>query len=313
MSWCLDCHRDPGPHLRPLGSGDRHGVDTDRRPRGLRRVGDRGTRARAARGLHGVPPMSAGATASGRREPTGAAWNNSREFPGRSPSGRSTARSGSSRRAPRKRRPSCCGTVVSRRSVLAMLGGTASLAGLTGCDIVRRPVEHIVPYVDAPEGMVPGVPLAYATTMPFGSRALGLLVESHEGRPTKVEGNELHPFSEGASSVWAQSSMLDLYDPDRSKSVRFGDEESSWDDFVAAWTRRRPRPRRRRHGLRHPRRAVLVADPGPAEGSTPRPVPAGALGDLGAGQRGERRPGGRRSAPASTSTRSTTWTARRSC
>ena len=75
---------------------------------------------------------------------------------------------------------------VSRRSVLAMLGGTASLAGLAGCDIVRRPVEHIVPYVDAPEGMVPGVPLAYATTMPFGSRALGLLVESHEGRPTKV-------------------------------------------------------------------------------------------------------------------------------
>ncbi|MYJ26614.1 MAG: molybdopterin oxidoreductase, partial [Holophagales bacterium] len=125
---------------------------------------------------------------------------------------------------------------VSRRSVLAMLGGTASLAGLTGCDIIRRPVEHIVPYVDAPEGMVPGVPLAYATTMPFGSHALGLLVESHEGRPTKVEGNELHPFSQGASSVWAQSSMLDLYDPDRSKSVRFGDEASSWDDFVAAWT-----------------------------------------------------------------------------
>ena len=125
---------------------------------------------------------------------------------------------------------------VSRRSVLAMLGGTASLAGLTGCDIIRRPVEHIVPYVDAPEGMVPGIPLAYATSMPLGGRALGLLVESHEGRPTKVEGNEHHPFSEGASSVWAQSSMLDLYDPDRSKFVRFGDEASSWDDFVAAWT-----------------------------------------------------------------------------
>ncbi len=125
---------------------------------------------------------------------------------------------------------------VSRRSVLGLLGGTASLAGLTGCDIIRRPVEHIVPYVDAPEGLVPGVPLAYATTMPFGSRALGLLVESHEGRPTKIEGNELHPFSEGASSVWAQASLLDLYDPDRSKSVRFGDTASSWDDFAAAWT-----------------------------------------------------------------------------
>ncbi len=125
---------------------------------------------------------------------------------------------------------------VSRRTALSLLGGLASLAGLSGCNVIRRPVEHIVPYVDAPEGMVPGIAETYATTMTLGSRALGLVVESHEGRPTKVEGNELHPFSGGASSVWAQSSMLDLYDPDRSKSVRFGDEASSWDDFVAAWT-----------------------------------------------------------------------------
>ena len=124
---------------------------------------------------------------------------------------------------------------LSRRSVLAMLGSTASLAGLAGCDVIRRPVEHIVPYVDAPEGMVPGIALAYATTMPFGNRALGVVMESHEGRPTKVEGNELHPSSGGASGVWAQSSILDLYDPDRSKTVRFGDQASSWDDFVSAW------------------------------------------------------------------------------
>ena len=84
--------------------------------------------------------------------------------------------------------------------------------------------------------MVPGIPLAYATTMPFGNRALGLILKSHEGRPTKVEGNELHPSSGGASSVWAQSSILDLYDPDRSKTVRFGDQASSWNDFVSAWT-----------------------------------------------------------------------------
>ncbi len=125
---------------------------------------------------------------------------------------------------------------LSRRSVLAMLGSTASLAGLVGCDVVRRPVEHIVPYVDAPEGLVPGIPLAYATTMPFGNRALGVVMTSHDGRPTKVEGNELHPSSGGASSVWAQSSILDLYDPDRSRTVRFGDQASSWDDLVAAWT-----------------------------------------------------------------------------
>ncbi len=124
---------------------------------------------------------------------------------------------------------------ISRRNVLAMLGSTASLAGLTGCEVIRRPVEHIVPYVNAPEGMVPGVPQVYATTMPLGTTALGVLVESHEGRPTKIEGNDQHPFSGGSSSVWAQSSILDLYDPDRSQTVRFGDEPSTWDEFVAAW------------------------------------------------------------------------------
>jgi MoCo/4Fe-4S cofactor protein with predicted Tat translocation signal len=124
---------------------------------------------------------------------------------------------------------------VSRRSVLTLLGASASMAGLAAC---RRPVEHIVPYVEAPEQVIPGVPRYYATTMPSGTSAYGLVVESHEGRPTKIEGNELHPASLGSSSARVQAAILDLYDPDRSQSVLKRGERSSFSDFVAAWTQR---------------------------------------------------------------------------
>ena len=80
---------------------------------------------------------------------------------------------------------------VSRREMMMLLGASMSLAGVAGC---RRPVEEIVPFVTAPEEMVPGIPRYYATTMPFRRSAYGLIVESHEGRPTKVEGNPVTPF-----------------------------------------------------------------------------------------------------------------------
>jgi MoCo/4Fe-4S cofactor protein with predicted Tat translocation signal len=124
---------------------------------------------------------------------------------------------------------------IRRRDVLALLGASISLAGLAAC---RRPEEHIVPYVEPPEGMMPGVPRHYATTLPLGTTAYGLVVESHEGRPTKIEGNELHPASGGASSARVQAAILDLYDPDRSQTVRRRGEPSTWDDFVAAWKER---------------------------------------------------------------------------
>ncbi len=123
---------------------------------------------------------------------------------------------------------------VSRRTLLGLLGATASLAGLA----CRRPEEHIVPYVEAPEQIVPGVPRRYATTLPNGTSAYGLVVESHEGRPTKIEGNELHPASLGSSSARVQASVLDLYDPDRSQAVLRRGQPSSYADFVAAWTER---------------------------------------------------------------------------
>ncbi len=121
---------------------------------------------------------------------------------------------------------------VTRREMIMLLGASLSLAGLASC---RRPVETIVPYVNAPEEIVPGVPRRYATTMPFGRSAYGLVVESHEGRPTKIEGNELHSATKGRSSVRMQGAILGLYDPDRSQRVLHGGQAASWADFVTAW------------------------------------------------------------------------------
>ena len=124
---------------------------------------------------------------------------------------------------------------ITRREMITLLGASMSLAGLAGCDIARRPVENIVPYVNAPEDIVPGIPRYYATTMPFGRSNYGLIVESHEGRPTKIEGNPAHPSTLGASSSRIQASVLGLYDPDRSQVVRLKGEQKSWADFVTAW------------------------------------------------------------------------------
>ena len=107
----------------------------------------------------------------------------------------------------------------SRRSFMKIMGASMALAGvgLSGC---RRPREAVLPYARKPEEVVPGVPNFYATAMPAGGYVEPLLVESHEGRPTKVEGNPEHPMSRGASSLYAQASILNLYDPDRSRRIR---------------------------------------------------------------------------------------------
>ena len=116
---------------------------------------------------------------------------------------------------------------ITRRDMITLLGASMSIAGLAGCDIIRRPVENIVPYVNAPEDIVPGVPRYFATTMPFRRSAYGVIVESHEGRPTKIEGNPSHPSTLGASSSRVQASVLGLYDPDRSQTVRLKGEAKS--------------------------------------------------------------------------------------
>ncbi len=123
---------------------------------------------------------------------------------------------------------------VDRRKFLLLAAAGIGMAGLTAC---RRPIEKIIPAGGkVTEQLVPGVPQHYATIYNLGGQAQGLLVRSNDGRPTKVEGNPAHPASLGATSSYAQASILDLYDPDRSKSVKQGKDNKSWDDFVKAAT-----------------------------------------------------------------------------
>ena len=121
---------------------------------------------------------------------------------------------------------------VDRRDFLKLMGASLALAGLAGCG--RPDIDHIVPYVRQPDGMVLGKPNFYATVMPFGADAVGVLVESHEGRPTKIEGNPDHPSSLGASSALVQASILNLYDPDRSQMVQYTGEIRAWSAFLDA-------------------------------------------------------------------------------
>ena len=122
---------------------------------------------------------------------------------------------------------------ASRREFLKLMGASLALGGMTGC---RWPKETIVPYAYRPPGRTPGLPERYATAMEIGAVATGLLVTSYDGRPIKVEGNPSHPFSLGATGAIHQASVLELYDPDRSRTVvrREGGQtiKQSWDDFA---------------------------------------------------------------------------------
>jgi len=114
---------------------------------------------------------------------------------------------------------------VSRRGFLKVMGASLGLAGMTAC--TKLPLEPIVPYVRQPENVIPGRPMFYATAMTLGGYANPLLVESHLGRPTKIEGNDQHPASLGGTDIFAQASLLTMYDPDRSQSVTsMGDQRS---------------------------------------------------------------------------------------
>ncbi|HEY4363945.1 MAG TPA: TAT-variant-translocated molybdopterin oxidoreductase [Bryobacteraceae bacterium] len=118
----------------------------------------------------------------------------------------------------------------SRRTVLKLMAASFGLAGLAAC---RRPVEHIYPTAKGWDNYVPGEKLTYATAVSLAGQVTGLLVETHDGRPTKIEGNPDHPFSQGAATALVQASLLNLYDPDRSKSVLEAGKETSWSAFEA--------------------------------------------------------------------------------
>jgi MoCo/4Fe-4S cofactor protein with predicted Tat translocation signal len=120
----------------------------------------------------------------------------------------------------------------SRRGFLKTMGASLALAGLTGC--TRMPVTEIVPYVKQPENVVPGRPMFYATAFTLGGYASPILVESHLFRPTKIEGNPEHPASLGGTDVYAQASILDLYDPDRAHNITYMGDVRSWNAFLEA-------------------------------------------------------------------------------
>lgn len=131
---------------------------------------------------------------------------------------------------------------ASRRRFLQLAAASVALAGTSGCispTWPRWPRTKILPYAYRPDGQMDGIPQYFATCMELGGVARALLAKSYDGRPIKLEGNPEHPMSLGAADLWAQASVLDLYDPDRSAGVaRFENGASvtfSWEEFLAAF------------------------------------------------------------------------------
>jgi len=120
-----------------------------------------------------------------------------------------------------------------RREFLKLMGASLALAGVSA-SCTRQPKETIFAYAKNPEQTLPGKALFFATAMPWAGGALGLLVESHEGRPTKVEGNADHPASLGATDTMTQATVLGLYDPQRSQNITKRGTIETWSDFLAA-------------------------------------------------------------------------------
>ncbi|MEI8376617.1 MAG: TAT-variant-translocated molybdopterin oxidoreductase, partial [Planctomycetota bacterium] len=149
---------------------------------------------------------------------------------------------------------------ASRRRFLQTMGASLGLAGLAGSGCIRLPEEKLAPYAHRPENRTPGNPVSYATAMDIGGVAQGLLVTSFDGRPIKIEGNPSHPLNRGAADLLAQASVLELYDPDRSRGVvkrglyrslsgdgphdeQISAAPASWDDFRGEFIKQIPADR----------------------------------------------------------------------
>src|SRR5262249_21411758 len=122
---------------------------------------------------------------------------------------------------------------VSRRGFLKLMGASLALAGMTAC--TKQPLEPIVPYVKQPEEFVPRPPPFYASAFSMRGYATPILGESNLGRPTQVEGNAQHPVSRGGTDAFAQASLLDLYDPDRSQTITYLGAPYPWSSFLEAF------------------------------------------------------------------------------
>jgi molybdopterin-containing oxidoreductase family iron-sulfur binding subunit len=122
---------------------------------------------------------------------------------------------------------------VSRRGFLKLMGASMALAGLAGC--TKQPDEPIYPYIKAPDDLVLGKSMSFATAHPFPTGAVPLLAKSSEFRPIKLDGNPEHPYNRGGSDPYSQGSLLALYDPDRSQKALYRGEEREWEEFREAF------------------------------------------------------------------------------
>jgi molybdopterin-containing oxidoreductase family iron-sulfur binding subunit len=125
---------------------------------------------------------------------------------------------------------------IDRRAFLKISAAAMAMGGLAACN--RQPPEYIVPYARMPERMVPGKPLFYATTLSMTGPGVGVLVETHEGRPMRIRGNPSHPGSLGGLDVFNQAAILDLYDPDRTQSPLLAGEPADYARFEREWSER---------------------------------------------------------------------------
>lgn len=118
---------------------------------------------------------------------------------------------------------------LSRRNFLSLIAASVALAGLEGC---KKPVQKIIPYVEAEIGTIPGIPKYYASTIPWKNNALGVVIENHDERPVKVEGNDKHPATLGKSNAFSQASTIEMYDPDRARGVRHNGKKVDWSEYL---------------------------------------------------------------------------------
>jgi len=147
---------------------------------------------------------------------------------------------------------------VDRREILKLLGASLGLAGVAGC--APNPTEKLVPFVDAPREMTPGIAQQYATSMELDGFATGLLVKSHDGRPTKIEGNPDHPASLGAAGPYEQASVLGLYDPHRAQASHYKSSPTSFDQVIARFASSRDDAGARLRYLLEPTGSPLIGD-----------------------------------------------------
>ncbi|MEP6861416.1 MAG: 4Fe-4S dicluster domain-containing protein [Deltaproteobacteria bacterium] len=115
---------------------------------------------------------------------------------------------------------------LSRRQFFKLAGIGAAAAGIAGCS--SRPARDILPYAERPPELTPGVATYYATSLVQDGHATGVIVETHEGRPTKIEGNPDHPASLGATRAIEQAAVLSLYDPQRTRAITDRGVPTSW-------------------------------------------------------------------------------------